>query len=191
MNQNLFKITTKICRMMFKGFDTDKIIKSYFIVMTSMIRSNGTVYTVKALKTMRLHITRYICGEPLMVNNCGVGVDRSGWPKRLLFLKPLLDKGILGKKLLLTIIGLSRTLELRNGEEITPDYTTIERPGPSVRYTIPYGVIRRFIRTYNLKRGKPEFSISDVFLSVKGSPTGKASLTSVVSVLLLSYPQMH
>jgi hypothetical protein len=82
-------------------------------------------------------------------------------------------------------------LELRKGEEIKPDYSTIEGPGPTVGYTISYGVIRRFIRAYNLHRGKPEFSISDVFLSVKGSPTGKASLTAVVSVLLLSYPQMH
>jgi hypothetical protein len=191
MNQNLFKITTKICRMMFKGFDSDKFIKSYFILMTSLLRSNGTVYTVKALKTMRLHITRYICGEPLMCNKEGVGVDKTGWPKRLLFLKPLLDQGILGKKLLLTIINLTRTLELRKGEEVLPNYATIEGPGPAKRYTIPYGVIRRFIRLHNLKRNKPEFSISDVFLSVKGSPTGKASLTSVVSVLLLSYPQMH
>jgi hypothetical protein len=103
----------------------------------------------------------------------------------------LLDQGLLGKKLLLTIVGLSRTLELKKGEEIEPDYSTIERPGPSKRYTIPYGVIRRFISAYNLNRSKPEFKISDVFLSVKGSPTGKASLTSVVSVLLLSYPQMH
>lgn len=63
---------------MFRGLDCDHYIKAYFVVMTRLLKDNGTEYTVKALKTMRLHITRYLCGQPLYVNDCKVGVDRDG-----------------------------------------------------------------------------------------------------------------
>jgi len=158
--------------------------------MTNMLKHNGTIYTVKALKTMRLHITRYICGQPLFVNNSRVGIDKTGWPILLLPLKPLLEKGTAGKKLLLTILLLSRTLELKKGEIITPNYKTITDQGPTRRYTIPTGMIQEFVIAYNLNSPKPEFKSSDVFLSIKGSPSGKASLTAPVALKYLSYGQM-
>nr|UPW42227.1 MAG: putative RNA dependent RNA polymerase [Xinjiang mito-like virus 72] len=156
-----------------------------------MLKNNGTLYTVKALKTMRLHCTRYICGSPLLVNKEGVGVDRSGWPTALAFLKPLLKEGLQGKKFLLTVLMLSRTLEPRKGEKLEPNYDSIQKPSIAKKYIIPRGAIRKFVLENNLKAAKPEFNVSDVFLSVKGSPSGKASLTATVSLLSLGYNQMQ
>lgn len=106
-------------------------------------------------------------------------------------MKPLLGKGVLGKKLLLTIILLSRTLVPREGEVLKPNYSTITNPGPAKRYTVPRGIIRKFVKHYNLSHSKPEFKASNVYLSTKGSPSGKASLSAPKGILALSYTQMQ
>nr|UPW42080.1 MAG: putative RNA dependent RNA polymerase [Inner Mongolia sediment mitovirus 5] len=191
MSRNLFITIKKISQLLFSSLNTIIYIKPYFKLVTKMLRHNGTVYTVKHLKQMRLHITRYLCGQPLLVNNLRVGLDKNGWPKALLFLKPLLDQGIQGKKFLLTLISLSRTLEVRKGEKLTPDYTSITNPGPSNQYTIPNWVIKDFVAEFNLESDKPKFSMSDIYLSLKGSPSGKSSLTSPWSILRLGYNQMQ
>lgn len=59
-------------------------------LMASMYRANGFGFTIKYIKTARLHITRYICGKPLYVNNDGVSLV-NGFPKKFLFLKDLAD----------------------------------------------------------------------------------------------------
>lgn len=55
-----------------------------------MYTKNGFAFTVKYCKVARLHITRYICGNPLYVNSDGVALVH-GFPKRFLFLKELAD----------------------------------------------------------------------------------------------------
>lgn len=86
---------------------------------------------------------------------------------------------------------MTRLLVLSEKESKELDLTTITEPGPSRVYVIPRGVIRRFVKEYGLRAEKPQFSVSDVFLSVKGSPNGKASLSAVKSILALSYSQMQ
>lgn len=102
-------------------------------------------------------------------------------------MKPLLSGGIKEKKFLLTLLTISRTLVPRKEEVLVPDYTTITDPGCSERYTIPRGVIRDFVKLYKLSATKPKFQPTDVFLSVKGSPSGKATLTAPLSILTLKY----
>lgn len=88
------------------------------------------------------------------------------------------------------MLGVSRVLTPMKGETLTPDYTTITKPGPSKEYIIPRGVIREFVKLYSLKRAKPEFSLANVFLNVKGSPSGKSTLTASTSILTLGYSQL-
>jgi hypothetical protein len=91
----------------------------------------------------------------------------------------------------LSILSLSRTLVLSEKESKAPNFTTITKPGPAKKYIIPRGVVRAFVKEYRLYSVRPTFKASDVFLSVKGSPTGKASLSAVVAILALGYNQMN
>lgn len=78
MNMNLYLIVVKLTKLIYKDIPVVNYLHPYFMLLTKMLKHNGTVYTVKALKAMRLHITRYLCGQPLFINSDGVGVDRSG-----------------------------------------------------------------------------------------------------------------
>jgi len=77
------------------------------------------------------------------------------------------------------------------GEVLTPDYSTITNPGPTKRYIIPRGVVRDFVKKFNLNAKREEFTLADIFLNVKGSPSGKSSLTAGTSILTLSYCQLQ
>lgn len=78
MSRNLYIIARKILALIFRDHNTGFLIDSYLALVTKMLKHHGTVNTVKRLKAMRLHITRYMCGQPLFVNKDGVGVDKSG-----------------------------------------------------------------------------------------------------------------
>lgn len=75
--KDLYPILKKTLRMAF-GLTSESYPNIYMKVLTNMLRHNGTVYTVKSLKTMRLHVTRYLCGQPLLTNTEHVGVDATG-----------------------------------------------------------------------------------------------------------------
>jgi hypothetical protein len=69
------------------------IVNGYINLFQKIRKDSGLSYSIKYYKAVKLHITRYICGKPLMVNSAGVGVDSSGFPKRFLILKGLIKLG--------------------------------------------------------------------------------------------------
>jgi len=75
--QDLYPIIKKTLRLIF-GYDVSTYPNIYMGLLTKMLKHNGTKYTVTSLKTMRLHVTRYLCGSPLFVNKFHVGVDAEG-----------------------------------------------------------------------------------------------------------------
>jgi len=76
--QNLHKtIIKRLVRVLF-SFDNFKIIDKYLDIFHKLRKTNGLKYTIKYMKAVRLHITRYVCGTPLFGNDAGVGVDSSG-----------------------------------------------------------------------------------------------------------------
>jgi len=100
----------------------------------------------------RLHITRYLCGNPLFHNKLKIGVDSSGWPKALLFLKDLSNGTLSQKKFLMTVVTISRSFTLNSEEKkkIKPDYESITKPG-KVQKIIPTGFIKEFIIKITLR----------------------------------------
>jgi hypothetical protein len=85
---------------------------------------------------------------------------------------------------ILTLLIFNRSLDLPKNEvkkrirDIS--YSSITDPQKS-RYTIPTGFIKEFVNKNNLFISKDEmkFTIADIYLSVKGGPHGKASLTAL------------
>jgi len=64
--------------MIYPNLEVKEYLKQYFSVMNKEFKANGLIHGVKILKQMRLHITRYICGNPLYVNNMCIGIDKTG-----------------------------------------------------------------------------------------------------------------
>lgn len=69
------------------------------------------------MKQVRLHITRYMVGRPLMVNDKRVSLKR-GFPTRFIFLKKYIDSDKLSEvKFVLTLLNVSKCITPKKGEE--------------------------------------------------------------------------
>jgi hypothetical protein len=157
-----------------------------------MLKHNGTLWSVKQLKLARLHITRYLCGKPLLVNDSLLGL-KDGFPKAFLFLKPYIDSGCTQKiKFALTLLGISRTIKAKKTEVLPLNLKTITDPRTTKKeYIIPIGFIKRFVKDFKLFSSIRKAEVSDLFVSTKAGPNGPATLSSIITVLHLNYPQMQ
>jgi hypothetical protein len=61
-------------------------LQQYKAVVDKYCATKGVVWTIRRLKLVRLHFTRYISGKPLLVSNEMIGL-RGGVPASFLFLK--------------------------------------------------------------------------------------------------------
>nr|UPW42199.1 MAG: putative RNA dependent RNA polymerase [Xinjiang mito-like virus 61] len=183
MNLNLYNVVIKLCNIIFDHKNSSSFIKQYFQLLTSMIKNHGVLEACKTLKYMRLHVTRYLCGKPLKVNKMGIGL-KDGWPKKLLFLRPLASGSLEDKKLLLTILLLSRTLKLEGSQKdkLKPNYQTIIEQSKEKKI-LPSGYINYFVKRFQLKSARPKFSRDNIYLSTKAGPHGPATISAQDSVV--------
>jgi len=167
-------------------FPSSYCIKSIRLMMKlvySLIKNNGTLFTVKTLKTMRLHVTRYLCGKPLLVSPMIIGLTRDGFPKKLMFLKEKIDAGKPSDiRFCLTLLGISRAIRPSSKEEIPVDYSSITNKS-TLSKGIPIDFIEKFVKDFNLKLDKPIYDLSDIFLSNKRGPNGHATFSAGKSLL--------
>lgn len=178
--------------LVFPSIDTSKYLRPLFKVVYKLLKNNGTIYTIKYLKRVRLHCTRYICGHPLFINDMMIGIDKEGWPKVFSFLKPLVDGNLESLKYLFTILNFTRSWDLTEKEwsRIKPDYDSITNES-KMTHIIPSGVINKFVQEYRLKSNHPEFDkLKDVYLSTKAGPNGPATLSAQQDLLNFDYPMM-
>jgi hypothetical protein len=192
MNRNLYSLAKRLCKTIFPNAYNLIMINRTFKLITKMIKNNGTLFTVKHLKQMRLHVTRYLCGKPLLVNSQGVGLI-DGFPKAFIFLKELIDSGKTEQiKFALTLLGISRTLEPKKGEVIPINWKTITDPRKSNKeYIIPNGFIKRFCHDFKLSDVKPLAKVNTLYVSTKAGPQGPTTLSIIKSILYLNYSQMQ
>jgi len=142
---------------------------------------------------MRLHCTRYICGQPLLTNTMSIGLTKDGWPKKLLFLKQFVDNySVSNLKFVLTILNFSRSFVLSSTEwsKVEPNFSSITDP-PKGKHIIPGGFINKFVKKHSLKKKPPAFSKKLLYLSMKAGPDGPATLTSYHNLLQYSYEEMQ
>jgi hypothetical protein len=122
-----------------------------------------------------------------------IGLTKDGWPKKLLFLKSFVDKGITSDlKFVFTILNFSRSWVLTNSEwsKVIPDFSSITDP-PKGEYKIPGGFINKFVKKHSLKRNPPVFSKDILYLSTKAGPDGPSTLTAYHNLLQYSYEEMQ
>jgi hypothetical protein len=89
-----------------------------------MIKHRGVDNTIKRVKLMRLITTRYMCGHPTFSSgDVSVSINKRGLPRKLGCLQSLADGGTSEKRLLLTLLSVSRALP---GSQYIPDLKPIE-----------------------------------------------------------------
>lgn len=188
MNKELYNITVRLCKSLYPDISIKIYVNPFFKLLVKLVRTQGLIKTTKYLKACRLHCTRYMCGQPLLVNKLKIGIDSTGWPKSLLFLKPLVNGNLQERKFLMTILTLSRTLVLGKKEraKLIPDYDSITKPGKIMKI-IPTGFIKEFVNKFKLQLSHPKFETKNIFLSNKAGPSGKATLSAMKGLFSYSY----
>lgn len=111
--------------MSFHQVNVSKELREFLLLVNSLRKSNGIQFTVSYLKCAKLHITRYLCKQPLLHNSSNVAVTKDGFPVRLLFLRHLIDSNDPSMiRACLTILAIIRTLEPTKKEDLKIGYST-------------------------------------------------------------------
>lgn len=85
-------ILTRLLKLTF-GHEMSYIVQHFLDTFNSLRKKSGLAYAIKYYKAVRLHCTRYICGQPLMANqDIRIGLIK-GFPSRFYYLKDLIDTG--------------------------------------------------------------------------------------------------
>lgn len=167
---------------MLLNVQADKEIKLFLAFIFTLLKNNGTLYTVKYLKQMRLHVTRYMCGKPLYKNDMRISLTK-GFPTKILYLKRFIDSGKTSEiRFCLTLLCISRAIKPKKGEDIPVSYDTITAKSKAKRdYTIPAWFMKWFVMYYKLSPAKPSYTFSDLYLSNKQGPAGPSTSTALYS----------
>jgi len=75
---NNYKILWSILRLYVPQFDLRVLLPQYFSKLNVLIAKNGLSFAVKYFKQVRLHVTRFLCMDPLLRNSVGVSLDKDG-----------------------------------------------------------------------------------------------------------------
>jgi hypothetical protein len=145
-----------------------------------MRKVNGLPFTIKYMKAVKLHITRYMCGKPLLTNSSFVST-KDGFPTKFYYLKELIDSGsIKDKRLVLSLLSYTRAIIPSNKElnGLKPNFESITDNYTGKVYTIPDKFIIDFVKKFNLKSYLSPYDKDLHYISSKVSPFGPSSLTS-------------
>jgi hypothetical protein len=192
MNTTLqIKIVVRLLRLIFSN-GSWFIVHSYISYFQKLRKKSGLKYAIAYYKAVKLHCTRYVCGKPLFENSAGVAINHYGLPKKFPYLKGLLDDPKVCS-VALTLLTYTRSIQATRLEslKIKPDYSTITAPYKGRNYTIPTSFIKEFVKVYNLSLPKHTYTLKDHYVSVKASPNGQATLSSLWSPRLLSGDQIR
>jgi hypothetical protein len=185
------KIIMKLFSLLFPNSHSEKYLIPYFKIVKNLIDNQGIIHTTKYLKQCRLHCTRYICGNALYSNNLKIGIDPDGWPKAFSFLKELSTGNLEQKKLMFSILTITRSFILNNKEKdkLKPDYKSITEPG-RINKIIPTGFIIKFVKRNKILSDRPKFDKKNIYISNKAGPIGKTTKSAMKTLFSYSYDLM-
>jgi hypothetical protein len=148
-------------------------------------RNNGTLFTVKYIKECRLHLTRYLCGEPIKVSSMKISLDKEGFPSLFKDLKPLIHGTIEERRFALTIACISRGLKPMRKEVIPVSYKTVTEPSKQTGSLNPV-LIDTVLHSLKVEKLDFDFDLTKLKLITKAGPHGPATLSILHSVRLFT-----
>jgi len=174
-------------------FNNHSVSKKFITTVETMRAKSGLTFTIRYMKAVKLHITRYISGKPLMVNSALVSLQ-DGFPTRFLYLKELIDSGgLINKRFVLSLLTYTRSIipTKEESSKIKVDWSSISNPYKGKKYTIPLPFIKKFVYKYMLNF-KPVWDEDLHFISNKSSPQGKSTLFGPFGLfqMIHFYPKM-
>lgn len=153
----------------------------FFDKFHNWVKSEGSANAVARLKAVRLHVTRYLSGHPLMEPAFpGMAINRRGLPRQLGPLQQLLSGDVWDKRLLLTVLSVSRGISFRGKVSIQD---IVNPPVTSTDWLIPEYMSA--IERLNWRMDKPE-DFSSAHLTTKSGPNGQAMMGSIHDAKLIT-----
>lgn len=182
-----FKILNWIVKSILVNRDYSSHVNYWQGLVLKWMRTRGNRETMKMIKAIRLHVTRYLCGHPLKepAHPC-LGINSFGLPKRLGILQELVfSNDVSDRRLLLTLLSISRVFDIRG----TPSLEDITTPSPS---PVTESLIQEFLSVLadlDWKITRPEWK--RYHLSLKAGPNAQAMLGSIIDLHCLSQDQIN
>jgi len=179
--KNFSKILKWMISKFFTNLDNDKarsMANKWLALLARWIRTKGIKWTIKRIKLIRLVVTRYLAGSPLLKVDDLLGIQ-AGFPKSILFLKDEIDSGDPTRiRFVITLLVVSRAITA----EGVPDYSSITAPFSGDFKTIDKTFVERFVKDFDLELFRQELDVSMLAFTMKGGPKGQSLLTSVHSI---------
>lgn len=171
-------------------FGTKKSITSKYLSFFEKLRKeNGLTFAITYYKNSKLLITRYVAGKPIIHNKFFISTE-GGFPKHFSYLKPLADsKDNNDLRSLMTILSYTRSVKPTKKEEmlIKPKFNTVTDPYKGKKdFLIPMEFVKHFVNKFDLHAEFPKYDPSLHYVSGKGSPFGKSTLSAPYSLFSMS-----
>jgi len=148
-----------------------------------MVHDRGVDDSIHRIKTMKLSATRYICGQPLKTSgNPSVSLNSKGLARELQCLQDLVVGTVNEKRLLLTLLSVSRALP---GSPYVPPLDTISRK-PKIEQKMKTELdmlIPMIMNSLGLNTSKPKWS--KFHLTTKAGPNAIALKSAMIDCHLL------
>jgi hypothetical protein len=162
-----------------------KQLARYWITsINKQVTCQGPLQTIKLLKAIRLHCTRYMAGEPLLQPSIPcLGLNKKGIPKLIGPLQILLDGDVWDKRFLMTLLLLSRVIR-GHGK---PVYSSITDEGQKIDESLLMefkDAAKSTLVPFNPEWKSPH-------LTTKKGPNGPALIGSILDLKNLTTKQVE
>ena len=156
--------------------DLDKglFLEAWISQVETWVSENGVEHTIKRIKFLRLSVTRYLCREPLWVNDLMIGINKDGFPSSIEYMQEFIDPRDPEQiRFIFTLLGISRAM---SGDGKV-DYSSITDPFKGQYKTFEPFFLEMFVRDFaSLPMEDEPFSIRDFFLNLKSGPLSGPAL---------------
>ncbi|AEY76153.1 RNA-dependent RNA polymerase [Gremmeniella abietina non-host-specific mitochondrial RNA virus S1] len=182
MKNNTYIIYKTICNIFLNIKDGSFVIGLILKRIHSLIKNNGTLYTVTYLKQARLHVTRFYCGSPLKVNDKNVSLDKSGYPIIFKETKKYINGSLFERKFLFTLINISRTIKPKKNEIIPINLNPITDSFSGSNPILDKRILKQVIKDLNIGLKIKNLELNDLKLTTKAGPHGPQTLSSLYTL---------
>lgn len=135
--------------------------------------TQGNLNTIKRIKAIRLHVTRYLCGQPLLISaHPGIKLNKKGLPSSLGQLQELIHGNTWDRRYLMTLLSISRCLPSHGAVSVQ----TITSPGVTTPQTVTNDLLR-VLEALNWKLDRPEWE--RYHFTLKAGPNGQAIMGAI------------
>jgi len=158
-----------------------------------MWKNNGIVFTIKYLKASRLHVTKYMVGQPLKFKehlDVKVNLDSDGFPRvyqewKSLFTSQLRRDVVKG----LTLVTISRAIRRSKYEPLPISLDSITKPTSSIIQTLNESVMRKVLTNMKLVRSLQikDLETKDYSVFSSAGPDGPSSKTALLTLKRMSF----